>query len=219
MGAKTWMLVHADVSAREALARGSSLDRDAAAALAARLFPAETLTPMEDGELLFTSPPDDELCIGCFQGVSVVAAKEFGIDHPSRLPRHFIDEFGRGTATLHAMHSVVDWFAYAVWKDGQLIRSLSLSPDNGVLEDIGERLGFEAEYWSGEHPAVEAPDTGDQPYPFPFHPLELGEAALLELFGYQLEGACDAMLFEPETIPLTRFKRTRASTRSRWKFW
>ncbi|MGW3628080.1 DUF6928 family protein, partial [Streptomyces sp. NPDC000880] len=29
------------------------------------------------------------------------------------------------------MHSVVDWLAFAVWEDGRLIRSLSLSPDDG----------------------------------------------------------------------------------------
>jgi hypothetical protein len=35
------------------------------------------------------------------------------------------------------MHSVVDWFAYAVWIDGQLRRSLSLSPDSGIMEIVG----------------------------------------------------------------------------------
>jgi hypothetical protein len=52
------------------------------------------------------------------------------------------------------MHSVVDWFAFAVWQDGRLKRSLSLSPDSGVLEDIGAKLPFEEPYWSGKHPAV-----------------------------------------------------------------
>jgi hypothetical protein len=58
-------------------------------------------------------------------------------------------------------------------------------------------------------------DADEEAYPFPFHPLELGEAALRELFGYQLEGIVDRILFEPETIPLIRYKRSR----SRWSLW
>jgi hypothetical protein len=106
------------------------------------------------------------------------------------------------------MHSVVDWFAFAVWQDGHLKRSLSLSPDSGILEDIGPKLSFELPYWSGQHPAID-PDDQDEdepPYPFPFHPLELGEAALLEFFGYQLEGSPSAI--DPESFPLASFKRT-----------
>jgi hypothetical protein len=111
------------------------------------------------------------------------------------------------------MHSVVDWFAYAQWRNGNLLRSLSLSPDNGILEDIGPRLPFEEPYWSGRHPAVD--DEDEDAYPFPFHPLELGEAALHELFGYQLEGTSGPTLLQPETFTLLRYKRSR----SRWKFW
>jgi hypothetical protein len=212
MGAKTWMLVFADLSAREALKNRPLLDRDATTRLARELFPTENLEPLDDGDLSYTCPPDSEIFIGCFPGVSVIAAKEFGIDYPSILPRRFIAAGGSGMVYLHAMHSVVDWFAYAQWVNGNLVRSLSLSPDSGILEDIGARLPFEEPYWSGQHPAV---DDGEDDYPFPFHPLELGEAALAELFGYQLEGTVDDLLLEPETIPLIRYKRSR----SWWKFW
>ena len=105
------------------------------------------------------------------------------------------------------MHSVVDWFAYAIWHDGKLQRSLSLSPDRGLIEDIGARLPFEEPYWAGHHPAfpLEAEESG---YPFPFHPLELGEAALLNLFGYQLEG--DPSSIDLEAVPLMHFKRSKS---------
>jgi hypothetical protein len=49
------------------------------------------------------------------------------------------------------MHSVSDTLAFAVWKDGVLVRSLSLSPHGGIAEDLGERLEFEEAYWAGEH--------------------------------------------------------------------
>lgn len=113
------------------------------------------------------------------------------------------------------MHSVVDWFAFARWSQGRLVRALSLSPDSGVLEDIGPRLEFEQPYWSGDRPAV---DPGEDPddYPLAFHPLELGEDALLAMFGYQWEGPIVERTFDPASVPLLRLKR---SSRRGWKFW
>jgi hypothetical protein len=214
MGAKTWMLVYADGDARTALQARQAPDHDATLQLASSLFPRERLEPIGEGDLSYTCPPDDEIHIGRFPGVAVVAAKEFGIDYPSRLAEHFLDASPFPNVYLHAMHSVVDWFAFAQWNRGKLIRSLSLSPDSGVLEDIGDRLPFEQPYWSGEHPAVD-PEEDPSVYPFPFHPLELGEAALVAMFGYQLEGYVDDSLLQPETVTLKRFKRSR----SIWKFW
>lgn len=213
MGAKTWMLVIADNNAREALAASPALDREATQKLATALFPDEKLEPIGEGDLSYTCPPNNELHIGCFPGVTVIAAKEFGLDRPSKLPQRFIAAGGGGTISLHAMHSVVDWFAFATWENGRLVRSLSVAPDNGIIEDIGPHLAFEEPYWSGAHPAVE--DDEDD-YPLPFHPLDLGEAALKELFGYQLEGFIDDTLLNPESIPLLRYKRSRARW---WKFW
>lgn len=212
MGAKTWMLVYANVSVAEALKGGPPLDREATLKLAHNLFPKHKLKPIGDGDLSYTCPPDDEVHIGCFPGVSVLAAKEFGIDYPSKLPQPFLAAGEVGTVYLHAMHSVVDWFAYAQWTNGRLVRSLSLSPDSGILEDMGQRLPFEEPFWLGQHPATDDPEDD---YPFPFHPLELGEATLKELFGYQLEGFIDSALLEPESIPLVKYKRSS----SRWKLW
>ena len=129
MGAKTWMVVFADSNARDALAAKPSLNRAVTQELADTLFPDEKLEPIGEGDLSYTCPPDDEVHLGCFSGVSVVAAKEFGIDRPSKLHERFMAAAGNGTVTLHAMHSVVDWFAYAIWANGKLVRSLSLSPD------------------------------------------------------------------------------------------
>lgn len=210
MGAKTWMLVYSFGVASEILKAEPELDRKATATFVRKLFPSENLQPVGEGSLSYTCPPDDEIVAGCFPGLSIVAAKEFGIDYPSRLQPKFIDNTLGHTIYLHAMHSVVDWFAYAIWKNGTLQRSLSLSPDSGVLEDLGPRLPFEEPYWAGEHPLLEGLD-----YPFVFHPLELGEAALLELLGYQLEGFFDPSHLDPEEITLVHFKRSKPW----WKLW
>jgi hypothetical protein len=214
MGAKTWMLVYSNANASEILKSKPVLDRSATDVLAKRLFPSEKLAPLEDGSLSYTCPPDDELVVGCFPGLSIIAAKEFGIDYPSKLPTPFLDSALGHTVYLHAMHSVVDWFAYAVWKNGTLERSLSLSPDSGVLEDIGTKLPFEEPYWAGQHPAID-PEEDESDYPFVFHPLDMGEAALGQLLGYQLEGFIDPSHLEPQEITLMRYKRSK----SWWKRW
>jgi hypothetical protein len=214
MGAKTWMLAIVDGSVPEILKSSPQLDRSASEQLAGQLFPSEKLAPLPDTTLSLTCPPDDEICIGCYPGVTIVAAKEFALDYPSRLLPRFLDVAESRTIYLHAMHSVVDWFAYAVWENGTLTRSLSLSPDSGILEDIGPKRSFEAPYWTGGHPATDPEDEEDD-YPFPFHPLEMGEAALLDLFGYQIEGYIESDHVDPEKVALMRFKRSR----SRWKLW
>ena len=181
--------------------------------LAMRLFPKDNLEPIGEGDLSYTCPPNNEVHLGCFPGVSIVAAKEFGNDYPSKLPASFISAGFNRTTYLHAMHSVVDWLAFAQWTNGKLVRSLSLSPDSGVLEDIGEHLAFEGPFWSGQNPVIA--DEEQTEYPLPFHPLELGEAALKAFFGYQLEGADGPALLQPESIPLLKYKRARL----RWKLW
>lgn len=219
MGAKTWMLVLAVTDARAALETRPTLDRAAAQALATRLFPDEALEPLADGSLDFTNPPDNELLVGCFRGLAIVAAKEFALDRPSTLDPRFIAAGGRGSVQLYAMHSVVDWFAYARWSNGVLMRSVSLSPDGGVTEDIGARLPFEHPYWAGEH----AVDDGgeDVAYPLPFHPLEFGEATLGETLGFQYEGYREDNGLDPEEIPLLRYRRSasKPTRRSMWAFW
>jgi hypothetical protein len=217
MGAKTWMLVGTPASARDAFRAQPALDHEATMGLAKRLFPKEQFDVLGAGDLGCTCPPDDELHIGSFPGVTVVSASEFGIDYPSQLDQRFLSAMDSRTIYLHAMHSVVDWFAFGVWREGKLERSLSLSPESGVMEDIGPRYSFELPYWSGEHPAVdpEEEENDEDAYPFPFHPLDLGEAALKEFFGYQLEGLIDDTLLQPESIELVRLKRKK----SRFRLW
>lgn len=214
MGAKTCMLVHASGDARVALSAARAVDAEATRQFVARLFPGATADPAGGTTLMGVRAFGDEIHAASFPGVSVVVAKDFGIDHPSKLPAQLLPVIP-GTVYLHAMHSVVDWFAFAVWQDGRLVRSLSVSPDSGVMEDIGERLPFELPFWAGEQPAIdeEELEEGENGYPVPFHPLELGEAALFEFFGYQLEGVKE--LYSPASVPLLAFRRAKPW----WRFW
>ena len=218
MGAKTWMLVGCDADPKQVLSAKPLLNRAASRELARAVFPKHTLTEAADGSLSYTNPPDDEVHVGVFPGVSVIAANEFGVDLPSKLNKTYLRALHHRFIYLHAMHSAVDWFAFSVWEEGKLLRALSLSPDSGIMEDIGARMPFELPFWQGLHP-VEGDDdideenedveeVEDDKYPFIFHPLELGEAALENLFGYVLEGDQNLALYDAEDIPLMVFKRS-----------
>ncbi len=202
MGAKTWMLVYTDGDPIDILRASPELNRDETRRFAEHLFSKHDLVPGGDGDLLYTNPPDEEVFVGCFPGLTVVAAAEVGIDYPSKLDSSFLDAGNGRTLYLFAMHSVVDWFAFAIWERGKLKRALSLSPDSGILEDHGAHLDFESPYWDGEHSLD--PEDG---YALPFHPLEFGEDALLALLGFQYEGYVDKWSVQPESVPLVRFKR------------
>lgn len=110
---------------------------------------------------------------------------DVAVDEPSALSARFLDEARGRTTYLHAMHSVVDWTAFAVWEpDGTLRRALSLSPQDEtveIIEDIGEPFEFEKPYWAGER----RQDPEDD---WLFHPLELAEDALQAFFGFVYEG-------------------------------
>ena len=200
MGAKNWLLayVDADADAAEILRSRPELDRAATEKFVLDLYPAawDTKTP---GDLGYTNPPDEQVLGACYGGLSLLATSDAALDYPSRLDVRFIDYAKGRNLYLHAMHSVVDWFAYAIWKDGFLHRALSLSPDSGLMEDLGQRLPCEEPFWEGKHP------VGGGDYPFPFHPLEMAEEVLCALLGYHLEGTVTDI--DPFDYELMAFQR------------
>lgn len=219
MGAKTCLLGFSDGDLARELSALPPLDRAASTALAAALFPNDELEPLPDGTLNHTYPLDGEVLVARFGTSGVAIATDFTVDQPSQLPETFLRAAGGARSIhLHAMHSVADWLAFAIWQDGQLLRSLSVAPDSGVLEDIGERLPFELPFWRGEHPAHDPEElaAGQEPYPLPFHPLELGEVALREFFGFTIEGFIAGEQLDPDAMALMRFKRKRSLLRF-WK--
>ena len=153
MGAKDWMLLYAEDEIRPILQAAPPIDRDATRQLVQRLYPKHQLEEIGDGTLFEqANPPERHVRAGCFPGLTVVCTWDAALDRPSALDKRFLDEAGGRTLYLHAMHSVVDWFAYAIWTgDGTLRRALSLSPEDGIMENVGQPLLFEEPYWAGEH--------------------------------------------------------------------
>jgi len=208
MGAKTGLLVYADGEVPDLLRQVGTADLARTSAMMRRLYPGYEIEPCDGTELWDgVYPPKGTAYAASWPSVDVLGDQRVMIDFPSQLPEHLVAASAGRRLVLHAMHSVVDWLAFAVWEDGRLLRSLSVSPDGGIIENIGEPLPFESSYWAGEHPVDVTPwrDDDEEPYPLPFHPLELGEAALRALCGFILEGRPEPDDIDASAIALHGF--------------
>ncbi|GAB3850072.1 DUF6928 family protein [Dactylosporangium cerinum] len=184
MGAKTALLAFAEGDLRTVLRGAVRSDPAEVIDLVRRLHPTYEVTPIGDGSLgEDTYPPDDTTYATVLGGAQLFCDQRLVAYDTAQLLRAAA---GR-RLIMHQMHSAVDALSFAVWENGDLVRSVGVSPDGGVVENIGEPFEFELPYWAGEHP-VGPMFPGDDPYPLPFHPLELGDAALRGLFGFILEG-------------------------------
>ncbi len=211
MGAKAWFAAYFDGDPKAILGGDPKLDRAASLHLAKRLLPGAQLQEQEDGDLSYLNPGDNEVFVGDYGDLKIIAHHELGVDFLSRIDARWHDPEIGSTAYVHATHSVVDWFAFAIWQQGKLVRALSLSPDSGILEDIGGKLPFEAPFWDGSRALGD-----EEEYPLPFHPLDLAEEALLANLGFQFEGQFEQWVVDPVDIPIMRFQIPRKAW---WKFW
>jgi hypothetical protein len=212
MGAKDCFILYADGDPASLLAGRTDLDRGATEELVRRLFPDQGVSRIEDGTLGENAiPEDDGVYAAVWPGLALVCTTKVALDRPSEVGAGFLAEGAGRTTYVHAMHSVVDWFAFGIWgADGRLRRALSVSGGDGeILEDVGDRLAFEQPWWAGVYPALDG-DENEDDYPFPFHPLELGEAVLGNLFGFVFEG-CEGMppaTVDPFEVTLAGFRLT-----------
>jgi hypothetical protein len=210
VGAKTALLAFAENDIRPVLRGATRLARSEAEELVRRLHPDHTVEPAGEGTLLDgVYPPQDIAYAAVWPGVELLCDRRFIFGRPSELPDNLLATAGNRRIIVHGMHSAADELAFAVWEAGELVRSLSLSPDGGIQENIGEPYDFEVPYWAGEHPVRPTPDWHDHgPYPLPFHPLELGKQALRALFGFILEGSPQAEDIDADTVSLYKFRVT-----------
>jgi hypothetical protein len=201
VGAKTALLAYASEDPVEALRQAREFDPAATRALVAATHPGWDGAASSTGNLFEDCfPPDGTVYAGSFPGVDILCDRDLMGDLPSEFPARYLDAAAGRRVILHAMHSVTDSLAYAIWENGSLVRSLCVSPDSGIVENIGDPLPFEAPYWAGEYP------VGDG-YPLPFHPLDLGgDAALRALFGFIIEGRSQPADIDAFSVTLAGFQ-------------
>jgi len=201
LGAKTALLAYSAKDSVESLRQARDFDPEATRALVAATHPAWEGAASSQGNLFDDCyPPEGTVYAGSFPGIDILCDRDVMDYQPSEFPARYLDAAAGRRVILHAMHSVTDTFAYAIWDNGSLVRSLCLSPDDGIVENIGDPLPFEAPYWAREHPAGER-------YPLAFHPLELGgDAALRALFGFILEGKRQPTDIDAGSVKLVGFQ-------------
>jgi hypothetical protein len=210
LGAKTALLAFTDADLIPVLRHATACGVAEAEEVVRLAHPGFDVVRMGESTLFdWPYPPDDITYATVLAGAEVLCDRRLVFNRPSDLPPHLRAAGIGRRIIMHGMHSGVDWLCFAVWEDGELVRSLSLSPDSGIVENIGEPYAFELPFWAGAHPVVpglELPDQG--PYPLPFHPLELGEEALRALFGFVIEGTPDPVDLDAQTIALHGFRVT-----------
>lgn len=186
---------------------------DAAAAAVRRFFPDHTATgdPTTAQEGFY--PRDGNLYVGTW-GDTVV----FGLADPDVRP---IAARLRAAAEPHEIvwmlniHSTVDHCGFAAdgpGYDRSLVAWSDADPDERDDFITGTPLPFEEPYTSGQHSTSDDPEE-QADYPYPFHPLDLGNAAALWMFGVEAEtppsdAIVDALLphkVEEGDLPMHRF--------------
>jgi hypothetical protein len=195
MGFDASLIVYCDDPPLDLRARPASW-RDAARRLVRDLYPRTRF--IEHGVVSLDGgafPDKDAINLAVFANGAIVATRRAMLFNPSKLEARFLAAAGSRTVHLLAQRSVFDMVAYARWEQGVLERSVSANPVGRVWESVGTPEPFEAPFWEGGRRP--APD-----YPLPFHPLELGEAALRAVLGAWFEGRPDPGLADPSTVEL-----------------
>ncbi|GAA2558626.1 hypothetical protein GCM10010435_32110 [Winogradskya consettensis] len=140
MGAKTALLAFTKGDLRPALLGAGAGDRVRAEELVRQIHPGYAVTPIEDGLLWdWCYPPDDVTYVAMLPGAELLCDRRLILDRPSELPEDLLRAGAGRRIVMHGMHSVSDWLGFAVWDDGVLVRSLSLSPDSGIVETSANR--------------------------------------------------------------------------------
>lgn len=152
-----------------------------------------------------TYPPKDTVYALSVPGLDLVCGLDYLRCGGSSLPEHVLREGAGRRIVVHRRHSGVDGCEFALWSEGVLVRAIGINRVNGVVEDIGDPLPFEAPFWSGRHP--HEPEkfivgAGPSPFPTPFHPLDFGNAAVRALFGFIVEGRRSPYDVDPWTVRL-----------------
>lgn len=185
MGTNASLIVYADRDPHQTLRSSPVLDRPAARDLVRRLFPERAIQETGDADLMDVLSPDLGCAyVGCYPGLAIASNTGLGRDRPSGVPRHILEARSCRWIYLIAMISFFDCAVVAAWHEGQLRRSVSVTfngqladpPVTGeVVENIGDPLPFERPLRTRQGP------RGEQR--IPFHPLDLGQAALASILG------------------------------------
>ncbi|MEH3154749.1 MAG: hypothetical protein PGN29_05185 [Gordonia paraffinivorans] len=148
--------------------------------------------------------PDDEIAVGVFGRITVIAGATVATDFPSQLPDSLIA--ARPAQVVHLIVTDLErsFGAFASWENGSLRRSFASNPVD-IAENIGLPYVFEREFWAGERPLRYSEGAMPDPQALPFHPTEFADQASTHWVGLRLTPPFGPDVVSPETIPVSRF--------------
>ncbi|AZQ32128.1 hypothetical protein EJ357_47570 [Streptomyces cyaneochromogenes] len=203
MGSKVSVLAFAHQTPREVLHSELVDDAVSSRRLVERILPdqgMEPVGPVTLDEALWPLP--GIACAGSFEGLELITSQDLRERRPSDLTDD-IHRWGDDRSAFAVfMDSIVGWAAFAMWDHGRLRRSVSISHEEGIIEDEGVRFTFEQTYWDRSLSSR-----------LGFHPIELGNEALRAFFGFVLEGRWDQHCIDPEEIAVTEYRAQNAGYR------
>jgi hypothetical protein len=97
-------------------------------------------------------PKDGHLVVGAYDGAAMVASQDliFGTvtGANTRVLRRLLDLFPAAELLVMELHSVVNYWAYAYYRSGELQRAYAGSAEDGVLVETGEVQPEERDYFA-----------------------------------------------------------------------
>lgn len=161
---------------------------DAAVAAVARFFPEHSptgrSTTAEDG---FSTPNPDHLYVGTWGDTVVIGLEDPDTDAvTAQLADHIAPHEIIWSLSLQSTVDHCGFGAQGPGYDRSLVAWSDADPDTASELITGTPLPFEEPYLAGEHPSSDDP-AEQSDYPYPFHPLDLGNAAMLWIFGVEAE--------------------------------
>jgi hypothetical protein len=191
VGSRTVIVAHGDADIQHVLRAAPVLDRPGTLELVGTVFPEMQLDEVGDALLLDSlDPPDGAVYAGCFPDLDLLCTRLLVGERPSETVKRYPRPHHRPNTYLLVLDSDTSWCAFGMLREGELVRSLSVTPER-VYENIGDPLPFELPFCEGER----EPD-----------PLALGEEALHAFFGFRLQGMDSVDDVDPEVIPLVGYR-------------
>ncbi|GMA30932.1 DUF6928 family protein [Litorihabitans aurantiacus] len=117
---------------------------EAADAVIGALFPRTPYRRAGEGALGGAGiPPRQEPWVGVFDGGALLATRDAFLYDPRILHARYLRFEAWPDVHLIASQSSTNMFAYGRWRDGELVRSVSVNPVAGVRNVTGVRQDFE----------------------------------------------------------------------------
>jgi len=199
MGMKALLVAVSDGLPRQDLASQPIGPVEASRQAAESVLPGLVGDQLPDGELAEYCYPYSGVYAGTFGRTWLVACQ-----HDALLSWVPADRSRNGFRVF--MQSVVSAAGFNYWGADNTFREFGGSLEDGLYTSNGQPLRFEIPFWAGDfhYPGVDDEHRGTAP--MPFHPMDLGEEALREFFGFVGEGMPRADDLDAFEIPLHGFE-------------